>query len=823
MLIMILKMAGVTLLYVVLTVLIWKWMGTRKMTWWHRLLIGLIYGGCSVLSTHFAIDYSQMLLNVRDLGPLTAGMFFDPVSGIIAGLIGGVERYIAGTYWNIGSYTRIACSASTCLAGFVAAALRIWLFKHKKPSGTYAFILGAVMEVFHMYVVLITHRDDMNMALYVVKTCSGPMILFTGLGMAANSTVLRMMTGEWQNPFRRVSRDRVPVSRRFQFWLFIVTISLLLCNTFLIYMLQTQAAIQDGRDTVSFSIFAIKKTYMEDPSEIEGDSAAFMVGRDGTYDIIKDRKTVLKGAHEKMYLTAEDRKMILEAPENEFFTESFYGISCLCRMEPLNEHISIMAMLPYDEIYSARDAQVYENAFEAILLFAAVYTLISELVQLIVVNNLSLVNASLAKITGGDLDEVVSVRESSEFTSLSDDINQTVDTLKGYITAAEKRIEQELEFARTIQDSALPKNFKFPREDFEIYAVMDPAKEVGGDFYDFFFVGPNRLAMVIADVSGKGVPAALFMMRAKTGIRGMAESGRQPADILRRANDVLCEGNDAEMFVTVWLGILDLKTGEVKCANAGHEYPAVKRAGGGYELIKDKHGLALAAMEGMRYTEYTLQLNPGDRLFVYTDGIPEAINGETEQYGTDRMIRVLDRFGENTLKEALTAVREDVSAFVGGEDQFDDITMLNVAYFGPEKALEGMGKLIVEAKAENLEKVFAFVDEQLEKSECTPKARNELLMAAEEIFINIASYAYSPDVGSAWINASVKDGAITIEFRDRGYPFDPLAKRDPDVTLSAEKRQVGGLGIFMVKKTMDEVSYRRENGENILTIRKKLS
>ena len=775
MLIMILKMAGVTLLYVVLTVLIWKWMGTRKMTWWHRVLIGLIYGGCSVLSTHFAIDYSQMLLNVRDLGPLTAGMFFDPVSGIIAGLIGGIERYIAGTYWAIGSYTRIACSASTCLAGFVAAALRIWLFKHKKPSGTYAFILGAVMEVFHMYVVLITHRDDMNMALYVVKTCSGPMILFTGLGMAANSTVLRMMTGEWQNPFRRVSRDRVPVSRRFQFWLFIVTISLLLCNTFLIYMLQTQAAIQDGRDTVSLSIFAIKKTYMEDPSEIEGDSAAFMVGRDGTYE----------------YLTAEDRKMILEAPENEFFTESFYGISCLCRMEPLNEHISIMAMLPYDEIYSARDAQVYENAFEAILLFAAVYTLISELVQLIVVNNLSLVNASLAKITSGDLDEVVRVRESSEFTSLSDDINQTVDTLKGYITAAEKRIEQELEFARTIQDSALPKNFKFPREDFEIYAVMDPAKEVGGDFYDFFFVGPNRLAMVIADVSGKGVPAALFMMRAKTGIRGMAESGRQPADILRRANDVLCEGG---------------KKAEIRVY-----------------VRQEVESITVEAAENRVAAEYTLQLNPGDRLFVYTDGIPEAINGETEQYGTDRMIRVLDRFGENTLKEALTAVREDVSAFVGGEDQFDDITMLNVAYFGPEKALEGMGKLIVEAKAENLEKVFAFVDEQLEKSECTPKARNELLMAAEEIFINIASYAYSPDVGSAWINASVKDGAITIEFRDRGYPFDPLAKRDPDVTLSAEKRQVGGLGIFMVKKTMDEVSYRRENGENILTIRKKLS
>ena len=251
MLTMILKMSGITLLYVLLTVVIWIWISRRQMGAWHRLLIGLIYGGCSVLSTHFGVDFSRMMLNVRDLGPLMSGLFFDPASGIIAGLIGGIERYIAGTYWDVGSYTRIACSVSTCLAGFLAASLRVWLFKHKKPSAVFGFILGAVMEVFHMYVVLITHREDMTMAIYVVSICAVPMILFTGIGMAGGSAALQVLTGEWRNPFRSVSREEKPVSHRFQFWLFIVTTLLLIANLVFSYALQTSAAVQNARNTLT--------------------------------------------------------------------------------------------------------------------------------------------------------------------------------------------------------------------------------------------------------------------------------------------------------------------------------------------------------------------------------------------------------------------------------------------------------------------------------------------------------------------------------------------------------------------------------------------
>jgi LytS/YehU family sensor histidine kinase len=202
---------------------VWKYSRSKRFTFLSKIIVGVIYGLVAVFATHFGVEYEHMMLNVRDLAPLSAGLFFDPVSGIIAGLIGGIERYIVGTYYGIGSYTRIACSLSTCLAGFVAALMHIYIFKRKKPSAFYAYFIGSTMEVFHMYVVFITHRDDMNMAFYVVKTCAAPMIVFTGIGLAVSSIIIVILSGEWRNPFRKISIEEVRVSQKFQSWLFLVT------------------------------------------------------------------------------------------------------------------------------------------------------------------------------------------------------------------------------------------------------------------------------------------------------------------------------------------------------------------------------------------------------------------------------------------------------------------------------------------------------------------------------------------------------------------------------------------------------------------------
>ena len=258
------------------------------------------------------------------------------------------------------------------------------------------------------------------------------------------------------------------------------------------------------------------------------------------------------------------------------------------------------------------------------------------------------------------------------------------------ITAEKERIGTELALATRIQADMLPNIYPaFPeRPEFDIYATMTPAKEVGGDFYDFFLTDDNHLCMVMADVSGKGVPAALFMMASKIILANNAMLGKSPAEILEDTNATICANNKEEMFVTVWLGILEISTGKLVAANAGHEYPAIRYADGNFELHKDKHGFVIGGMDGVKYKEYELKLTPGARLFVYTDGVAEATNAKNELFGTDRMIEALNVDPQANPKEILGNVRSAVDGFVKEAEQFDDLTMLCMEYIGPTKGKE---------------------------------------------------------------------------------------------------------------------------------------
>ena len=252
------------------------------------------------------------------------------------------------------------------------------------------------------------------------------------------------------------------------------------------------------------------------------------------------------------------------------------------------------------------------------------------------------------------------------------------------ITAEKERIGTELALATRIQADMLPNIFPaFPdRPEFDIYASMDPAKEVGGDFYDFFLIDDDHLGLVMADVSGKGVPAALFMMIAKILVQNYAMNGAGPAEVLEGVNNQICTNNREEMFVTIWFGILDLKTGRITAANAGHEYPALMLVGGQFELMKDKHGFVIGGMEGVKYSEYTIDLAPGSRLFLYTDGVPEAANAENELFGTNRMLAALNADRTASPQDIIRQVRHAVDEYVEDAEQFDDLTMLCVEFIG---------------------------------------------------------------------------------------------------------------------------------------------
>ena len=421
--------------------------------------------------------------------------------------------------------------------------------------------------------------------------------------------------------------------------------------------------------------------------------------------------------------------------------------------------------------------------------------------------------------TGDELEEL-----GTSFEYMTKELSAYITNLAS-VTAEKERIGAELNIASQIQADMLPRIFPaFPgRPEFDIYASMTPAKEVGGDFYDFFLIDDDHIGLVMADVSGKGVPAALFMVIAKTLIKNQAQISKSPAEILKRVNEQLCEGNEAELFVTVWLAVVQISTGKGFAANAGHEHPVICRANGDFELIEYRHSPAVATMEGIRFREHEFQLNPGDKLFVYTDGVPEATNAQNELFGTTRMLEVLNSNKSASPKELLDSVREGIDAFVGSAPQFDDITMMDFLYLGQEDNDDSI--LILEAKTNNLDRVLEFIDGNLEKNNCSQKTKMQIDVAVEELFVNIAHYAYNTDIGSASIHYDTENDQkyAVITFKDSGVPYNPLEKPDPDLTLSAEERPIGGLGIYMVKKTMDDVTYEYKDGQNILTIKKLLN
>ena len=435
------------------------------------------------------------------------------------------------------------------------------------------------------------------------------------------------------------------------------------------------------------------------------------------------------------------------------------------------------------------------------------------LIKKIIIDNLRKINTTLSEITDGNLNVTVNVRSNEEFASLSDDINQTVSTLKRYIAEAAARIDKELEFAKEIQYSALPVVFPpFPnRNDFEIYAKMVTAKEVGGDFYDFYMLGESTLAFMVADVSGKGIPAAMFMMRAKTTIKDLAESGLAPDEIFTLANKRLCENNDAGMFVTAWLGILDLKTGALKFVNAGHNPPLVCHEDGEFEYLKARGGMVLAGMDGVKYKTNELCLSPGDKIFLYTDGVTEATNDKNELYGEERLLSLANKNITKTPQQLIAAVKDDVDVFVGDAPQFDDITMLAVSV----NYVKGDEKIKVIPNEKSFAAVQSFAEDLTKKLAVVPKVSNKVNIAFDEIYSNIVNYS-NADI--AEIKYEIVGGKLILTFSDNGTPYNPLETKEPDVTLSAEDRKIGGLGIFMVKKMTESMEYKYENERNILSI-----
>ena len=480
---------------------------------------------------------------------------------------------------------------------------------------------------------------------------------------------------------------------------------------------------------------------------------------------------------------------------------------------------------------------VYEGLTYFLTLIAIILIAVGVLIWIIlkgvdkaivqVINTLSAATRSFVEEKGKTLNEPsaisrLDIKTGDEIQTLCESIQQMERDINDYIanltevTAEKERIGAELGLAKRIQADMLPNIFPaFPhRNDFDVFASMTPAKEVGGDFYDFFLIDETHLGLVMADVSGKGIPAALFMMMSKILIQNAVMSGKSPAEALMTVNNQICANNREEMFVTVWLGIVDLKTGLLTAANAGHEKPIIQLPGGDFEFYKDKHGFVIGGMQNLKYKEYEIQLKKGSKLFVYTDGVAEATNADNELFGVERTLEALNSAKDKNPKAILEAVKESVDAFVGEAPQFDDLTMLCFEYLGLGE------EITLDATIENVETALDFVRQSISKLPLETKIKHHVEVAVDEIVSNVARYAYGKNSGSVSVKVDTDDTGLTITVTDSGVAYNPLEKEDPDITLSAEERGIGGYGIFIVKKVMDDISYEYKDNQNVFKMRK---
>lgn len=897
-----------------------------------QIVIGLIFGAIAIVGNEWGIVINGATVNCRDAAPLTAGLLFGGPAGIIAGLIGGIERWIC-VAWGGGMFTRLACSVSTVLAGIYAALLRKYMFDDKKPSWALACTSGIVMEVFHLIMVFITNADEADRAIQVVVMCSGPMITAVGASVLLSSVAVTFLARE---SVAIKVRDR-NITREIQRWLLVSVLIAFALSTSLMYVLQTNLAKNDAQRLMTQSIddmrgeieqaadddllkicrsvkravesegtadlsamasaYGITDICVVDKKGIitasanskfvgfdmdsEGQSKEFMCLLDGTEEYVQKYGPVSYDASifrkyagvatdygflQVGYSTEElqsnitsqitrmaanrhigqdgvllvidrDMKVIggkseyvgIEVRNTKYLEKLASNTTGVLRKLDTNqgtvysifedvEGYKVVALMPQYEVFKNRDAVKYVNAFLEVMIFAILFGLIYLLIKKIVINNLKEINRSLGEITGGNLDVVVNVKSVEEFASLSDDINDTVSTLKHYIDEAKARIDKELEFAREIQHSAIPSMFPaFPgRNDIDIYASMDTAKEVGGDFYDFYFSNENLLNILVADVSGKGIPAALFMMRSKVQLKSLTDTSMSIEDVFTESNNSLCEGNDAGMFVTAWQGQVDLEAGGIEFANAGHNPPLIRRKDGCFEYLRSRPGLVLAGMEGVSYRKQRTEFNPGDTIFLYTDGVTEATNSANELYGEERLEKLLNSREWSSMEEMCKAVKEDIDLFVGEAPQFDDITMLALKYNG--SVLLEIEK--EESVIEDIPEITELVEEKLTGLGCPMKSVFQLNIAIDEMYSNIAKYAYPDSKGPSRVTLRelFSPHGVELTFEDRGVPYNPLTKEDPDTTLSVEERSIGGLGIFMVKQSVDDMVYLYKDEKNVLRI-----
>ena len=481
----------------------------------------------------------------------------------------------------------------------------------------------------------------------------------------------------------------------------------------------------------------------------------------------------------------------------------------------LSNGMALIICLPKSEMFK----DVNQFYFLLILTMLGIALLIPTLLYYglsrYIINPIDKLTEIAHKIGKGE-DIQIKIEKPEEFAHLASTFDKMTKDIK-LITNERAKITSELSVAKSIQSSSLPNVFPpFPEnKEFDIFASMEAAKEIGGDFYDFFFIDEARFAFLVGDVSGKGVPAALFMMTVKTLIDNLSQMDYSPKQLIELINKKICETNKQGFFVTLLFGIIDINTGEMSLINCGHNLPLIKRKSGHYGYLPLESNIPLGVFDDAEFNIYETVMKPEDIIYVYTDGVTEAINENNEMFGEKRLSDCLNNINETDGMIIADKVKSEIKTYTTSVAQSDDITMLIFKYNGKENNIKRFKQSAVQ---ENYSQFYNWLNEVCEEWGLDKDLANKLDMCAEEIYANISFYAYPEKAGNIEVTFTKLEDKINLEFVDEGISYNPLEKPDPDIDLPPEERPLGGLGIYMVKQMADEVSYKRENDKNVLNL-----
>ena len=906
--------------------------------WQQQVLYGLVFGTIAIFGTEAGIKTYDATMNVRDAAPIVAGLYFGGPAGIIAGVLGGVERWFAAL-WGKGMFTRLACSVATIASGVYAALISKYLLERRKPTWTLALSVGMIAEVLHLLLVFLTNIGDATRAFRVVQACTVPMVLCNGISVALASLAMAIAGGE------RLERPKVrDISQEIQSGMLgVVAIAFVgtVAFTFAVQQSTTYANTNnqlsqeiddiedDIHDTSDQNLLTLarraadavprvsqasneslaamasvlhvsevhaidahgmivassdssyvgynmssgvqsrafldllpsgRSTYYVqdyqpmamDPTQwrkfagvrvkdgfiqVSYDSTLFHegvaaevsssisnrhVGRNG-FLVVFDESGSLVGSIAKMSSSTIEGSHILEdskgVEHRETFATTIGDVDYVAMREDV-ESFTVIALIPVEEANESRDLSVLIISYMEVLILAALFVALFVLVRHMVVNSIWEVNDTLQKITSGDLEATVEVRGSTEFSSLSDDINRTVGALRDAIAAEAARNDRDLATAKAIQESALPRTFPpFPDIDaFDIYASMNAAREVGGDFYDFFLVDDHTLGFLIADVSGKGIPASLFMMAAKTELANYMTSGMDLAEAVHSANLNLCRGNDAGMFVTLWAAKLDFATGLLTYVNAGHNPPLLRHEGT-WQWLKERGGLFLGTFETAKYHSNTITLVPGDELLLYTDGVNEAFNAAGEEYGNERLETFLGKHENYHPHVLINALRLELRQWSNGAEQSDDITMLCLEYGTSPEVSDSFE---VSCNNEGFSELMRRLHYELAQLQCPKRVQAEIDVVVEELFYNVYSHGYKHAERPGKLEISyiynANPSTIVVSMTDWGVPFDPATFDLSDKEHMHDEDS--GIGLALIHSYVDDIAYVREEHTNVVAFKK---